>query len=163
MFRQFRIRTVLFVAALLQTAALIGGDSPKFPQEQQQFFEGKVHGVLKQHCIKCHSGKAPKGGLSLTERSHILNGGESGPAVSLTDPESSLLASAVRFDGPEMPPAGRMSQTDIDTLLKWIELKLPWSESVPAIEAPPEHGPPQVNDETRQFWSFRPVQKSDRP
>lgn len=159
----FRIRTVLFVAALLQTAPLTGGDSPEFPQEQQQFFEEKVLGILKQHCIKCHSGKAPKGGLSLTERSHILNGGESGPAVSLTDPAGSLLASAVRFDGPEMPPAGRMSQTDIDILLRWIELKLPWSKSVSEIEAPPEHGPPQVNDETRQFWSFRPVQKTAVP
>ena len=52
-------------------------EKPKFTPEQVAFFEKDVLPVLKQHCFKCH-GDEPKlkGGLNLTNRQAILDGGD---------------------------------------------------------------------------------------
>jgi hypothetical protein len=152
--------SVLLLIAMTSLTS-INADDPQptaFSSEQLAFFREQVQGILTDNCVRCHSGTAPKGGLNLTERELILKGGESGPAVDLKNVGSSLLLSAVRFDGLEMPPTGRMPQAKIDALTRWLEQGLPWPSNLPAIAAPVEHGPPPVNEQTRSFWSFRPVQ-----
>ena len=93
------IRTVaaLFLAAVCcgsvcAQLAEISDRSPSFSAEQTSFFEKEVQPILKARCLKCH-GEGPKikGGFRLDSREAILRGGELGPAVSLGEPEESLL------------------------------------------------------------------------
>ena len=123
--------------------------------EGLKYYEERVKPLLAQHCGKCHLDGKAKGGLSLTGRKALLKGGESGPAVVLETPQESPLLKAVNYDGFEMPPSGKLPAESIATLTKWVEMGLPMPEG----EAPaaPAHGVPQVNETTRNHWSFRKV------
>ena len=137
----------------------------EFSAEQIEFFEKSVKPILSAKCFKCHGGeKEIRGELRLTSRKRVLAGGESGEVVSLDDPSESLLLNAISYDDADyqMPPAGRLSQKHIDILSRWVKMGLPWTpgDECPVIEA---HGPPEVNDETRAFWSFQPVVRPKAP
>ena len=56
-----------------------------------EFFETQIRPVLAQHCYECHGPDKQKGNLRLDNLPSILQGGESGPAILLGDPENSLL------------------------------------------------------------------------
>ncbi|MEQ8787744.1 MAG: PSD1 and planctomycete cytochrome C domain-containing protein [Pirellulaceae bacterium] len=133
-------------------------------KQQVEFFEKEVRTILEKNCHACHSGAEPKGGLRLDWRGGLLEGGDSGPAVALDEPKTSLLLEAVNYESYEMPPRGKLPQASIDVLAKWVEMGLPWTpgpDRPPAVAA--EHGPPQVNDETRNHWSYRPIARPDAP
>ena len=88
---------------------------------EEDFFESKVRPLLIQRCFKCHSANEAKGGLKIDSREAVLQGGESGPAVIVGKPDESVMLKAVRHeDGLEMPPDGKLSPTEIDSLQKWI-------------------------------------------
>ncbi|RLS55648.1 MAG: DUF1553 domain-containing protein [Planctomycetota bacterium] len=125
--------------------------------ESMAFYEAKVRPLLAQHCGKCHLDGKAKGGLSLDGRKALLQGGESGPAVSLEKPADSLLLQAVNYDGFEMPPSGKLPAESIAILTRWVEIGLPMPEG--AAPAASTHGVPQVNETTRNHWSFRLIQK----
>ena len=138
-------------------------DPPDVAADQVKFFDREVLPLLKQNCLKCHAGESPKGGLLLTSRAAILKGGESGTAVDLNDITGSLLIQAINYDGYEMPPTGKMSPQQIAVLTKWVELKLAWPKDLHEIEFEVEAGPPQVNEESKKFWSFQPVKQPQVP
>src|SRR5262249_47588639 len=48
----------------------------------------------------------------------------------------------------------------IDVLTRWVKMGLPWSDRAKVVKA---HGPPPVDDEARNFWSFRPVARPPVP
>src|SRR5947209_8195239 len=65
-------------------------------RETAKFFEKEVQPILKANCFACHGGeKKIKGGLRLTSREAILQGGDSGPAVDPEKPDQSLLLRAI--------------------------------------------------------------------
>lgn len=134
-----------------------------FPAAHVEFFETQVVELLKDNCLRCHAGEAPKGGLSLTSRDSILKGGDSGSAVDLNDHAESYLVQAVNYDGYEMPPTGQMSPAQIQIITKWVKLGLPWPKDLHEIEFEVEAGPPPVNETTKQFWSFQPVKRPQVP
>ena len=88
-----------------------------------EFFEAKIRPVLVKHCYECHSEKseALKGGLRLDTRAGIRQGGDSGPTVVPGKTDDSLLLDALRFDGLEMPPNGKLSDAVIGDFEKWIK------------------------------------------
>ncbi|MFN8707742.1 MAG: PSD1 and planctomycete cytochrome C domain-containing protein [Planctomyces sp.] len=166
--RHFTLSTCCLYAALGACGSVAAADKSntedsQSPSEHEQHFREKVLPVLKQNCVKCHSGKEPKGGLRMTDRDGILKGGESGAAFDAEKPEASLLVSAVTWQGLEMPPTGRMSQKDIDAVTEWVKNGATWPDDVAVIAVQEEHGPPQVNEETRRFWSFQPVKRPEVP
>ncbi len=133
------------------------------PAEKTKFFETQVRPILQANCFSCHGAEAKiKGKLRLTTREGVLKGGASGPAVSLDKPNESLLLQALRYtsDDLKMPPKGKLPQTQIDVLTRWVNMGVPWSAEV--VKAKPA-GPPTVNAETRNFWAFRPVQRPEVP
>ena len=153
----------IFFGLLLCTPLLTADERPVFSEGDVKFFTEQVQGVLKSRCLKCHSGDSPKGDLNLTQRAMILKGGESGPAVDLKSVDQSHLVQAIRYETLEMPPVGRMSPKEIDVLTRWVEKGLPWPDNLEAIEFHVEAGPPPVNEETKQFWSFQPVKPQKIP
>ena len=56
----------------------------------------------------------------------LMKGGGRGPAVVPGHPESSLLLKAVQYGDPDvkMPPRGKLADSDIAAIEKWI-LELP--------------------------------------
>ena len=96
--------------------------------EPIDFFDTQVKSILEQNCFQCHgAGKEVKGGLRLTSRERILEGGDSGPAVSLENPAQSFLLEMIgyRQETAEMPPDGRLNDTQIETLAKWVYMGIP--------------------------------------
>jgi hypothetical protein len=158
-------RLVAPLAILAAGTALAADGAPQFNREHVPFFEQQVRPLLEQNCHQCHSGSKPKGGLRLDWRGGVLKGGESGAAVTLDDPRSSLLLEAVNYAGFEMPPRGKLPQDKIDVFTKWIDLGLPWTpgEDKPPADKIAAHAPPQINDETRAHWSFQPIQRPEVP
>ena len=127
------------------------------------FFESRIRPVLVEHCQECHAtdSKPPKGGLRLDSRAGILAGGDSGPAIDLEDPEGSLIVQALRHDGFEMPPAGRLPSRVADDFVAWIRSGAVDPRPVPA-GGPPAAATVDV-EAGRSFWSFRPLADPSMP
>ncbi len=126
--------------------------------EQREFYTQQVLPILEAHCLKCHGAKSAKGGLRLTSQESIIQGGDTGPAVSIDQPAESLLLGAINYQDYEMPPSGKLSPENIAVLTRWVESKLAGApQRVAAPESHDEPGPPPVNEKTKQFWSFQPV------
>ncbi len=130
--------------------------------EQAKFFETQVQPLLQANCISCHGGDKTRSGLKLTSREALLKGGDRGPAISVEKPEESLLLRAIRHteDELKMPPRGKLTQEQINTLTRWVKLGAPWSASTVVAK---RHGPPPVDEQARNFWSFRPVVRPGVP
>jgi hypothetical protein len=142
----------------LATAVRAGGAAP--PAEPVRFFEARVRPILQAHCLQCHDGPKARGGLRLTSRDTLLQGGTRGPAVSPDRPGDSLLLQAVNHSGLKMPPKGKLPQAQIDTLERWVRMGAPWPKATMAIA---RQGSPPVDAQARQFWSFRPVVRPSVP
>ena len=153
----------LSLALFLFNQSTLADDAGIATKEQAQYFNDEVVPILKRNCLKCHAGAEPKAELNLTSRAGILKGGESGPAVDLEAHDESYLLAAVKYDGWEMPPTGQISEKDIHVLERWIKDGLPWPKDLHEIEFEVKEGSPEVNEETKKFWSFQPIAQPNVP
>ncbi len=128
-----------------------------------QFYEEKIEPIFAKNCFKCHGNGKAKGGLSLYTRDSLLKGGESGSAVDLQDHKASMILDALNYESYEMPPSGKLPQEQINLVAEWIKLGAPMPERTDVIEIKEEHGPPQVNEETKNHWAFRPLKRTPVP
>jgi hypothetical protein len=159
MSRLLQIPSLLVVALSLLNSLSCSAD------DGFEFFESNIRPVLVQHCYECHSADAatPKGGLRLDQRDAILSGGDSGPAVVPGKPGESHLLSALKYDGFEMPPKGKLPDSVIADFERWIQMGAPdprngdvakkpaaidYTKAAEfwAFKAPVKHIPPQVLD-----------------
>ena len=126
----------------------------KFSAAQLDFFETKVRPILVAHCLACHGENPDKvrGGLWLTSRSEIIEGGDSGAGAIPGDPENSLLISAVHYEDFEMPPAGQLGEQEIGVLAEWVRIGLPDSRKPGVASAPPSLDMVAA----RNHWAFQP-------
>jgi hypothetical protein len=136
------------------------GEQQTSSAEGFKYFEAQVLPILQAQCVDCHGGSKIKSGLRLTSREALLKGGTRGPAVSLTNPEESLLLQAINHEDLEMPPRGKLPRTQIEILSRWVKMGAPWSSRASSFA---RHGPPPVDDQARAFWSFRPVVRPQPP
>ena len=129
--------------------------------EDLEFFEKEVRPVLAEQCYVCHGPQLQQKGLRLDSREALLTGGSRGPAIIPGDPQASLLARVVRHEGFEMPPAGKLSDTQIAAIEKWISIGAPWPA---AQEKPLRSGDPDFYEQlTREHWAFQPVKNVEPP
>ncbi len=108
-----------------------------------EFFETKIRPVLHEHCLPCHGGdakKAPKGGLSLTNREVLLKGGDSGPAIISGDPAKSRLIEAIGYLNPDlqMPPKGKLPPVAIADLTAWVKAGATWPKETSTTATGPD-------------------------
>lgn len=75
--------------------------------------------VFRSKCVRCHGSQTRKGDLDLSSLETLLRGGESGPVLDREHPEKSTLLEHVRDR--TMPPEGegRLTDVEIQTILKW--------------------------------------------
>ena len=122
-----------------------------------KFFEQKIRPVLVQHCYSCHSvqahdAKKLQGGLYLDSAAGTLLGGESGPVLIKGHSADSRLLKALKFEGLEMPPSGKLSDEIVADFAKWIDMGAPDPRQGEAPIKPKR----EINiDEGRKWWSFQ--------
>lgn len=122
--------------------------------EQIRFFEMNVRPVLVEHCHKCHGLQKQKADLRLDSRPRILKGGDSGPAAIPGHPEKSLLIKAIRHVSgtPKMPIGKKLSHREIDDLVRWVQMGLPYPEPLAALQADPKN-----------WWAFQSPRQPEVP
>src|SRR5689334_18303384 len=54
-------------------------------------FSNDIRPLFQAKCVRCHGGKATRGGLDLTTPAGAVKGGESGPVIVPGRPDDSLL------------------------------------------------------------------------
>lgn len=150
----FRVATLALPS--ISVLALAGQDK----QAGEKLFAEKVKPALQAHCLSCHSGSKPSGGLSLESRATLLKGGATGPAFDSPNPTGSLLLRAVNYRGPKMPPRGKLPKATIDAITEWAKLGAPWPEEKAKAAG---HGAPVVDEQAKRFWSFRKVARPKIP
>ena len=92
-----------------------------------EFFEKEVRPLLIDRCLKCHGGEKTRGGLKLTSRDAILQGGDTGPAAVPGKPDDSLLIQLLhRDDTTRMPKGDKLPDHDVAVLTRWVEIGLPY-------------------------------------
>ena len=104
------------VLVLVCAASLEAADS------DAAFFTTRILTLLAHNCFACHT-DSRLGGLRLDSREAVLQGGKSGPAILLNDPEDSLLIQAVSYTHSrlKMPPTGKLKEEEIADLRSWIK------------------------------------------
>ncbi len=143
-------------SALLLVFSL-AGPAPAF--EAGEFFEKEIRPLLVEKCQGCHGEKKASGGLRLVGREALLKGGDTGPAVSPGKPDASLLIRAAEYRGEtRMPPRGKLADTDIARLRRWVALGAPWPGSG---KAPAPAGDFRISDAHRRWWAFQPLKPAD--
>ncbi len=125
------------------------------------FFREYIEPLLQKNCYECHShdsGEA-SGGLVLDSKAGWSVGGDSGPAIVPTKLDKSLLWRVVNYEvsGLEMPPDGKLPESDRGLIRKWIE-----SGAVDPREEGRAAERKKIDIEAgRQWWAFRPLQPPD--
>jgi hypothetical protein len=125
--------------------------------EQLEFFEKNVRPLLVERCYECHSAQEVSGGLRLDSQVGVAAGGESGPVIVAGQPSQSRLIEAIRYENRDlqMPPSGRLSDSEISVLVKWVELGAPDPRDTVPTAAPRPTG--MSIEDGRKFWSMQPV------
>ncbi len=115
-------------------------------------FDREIEPILQSHCVDCHGPEEQEGGFRVDRRARLLRGGGSGePAVVPEQPDSSYLLKLIRHEVAEyqMPPDGKLEDSEIAMLARWI--------SEGAI-TPERYGPDEESHEL-SHWSFMPVER----
>jgi len=149
-----RVLTAL-ILLLIPVPSALAEEQAAPTQVQLDFFETKIRPVLVEHCYQCHAAEAKiiKGGLRLDSRDALLKGGDTGPSVVLGQAEKSLLLKALKYDGIEMPPKGKLAESVVKDFETWITMGLPdprKSNTVPKSRTLDIQA-------GRKFWAFQPV------
>jgi len=143
------MRTILLTCSLwfFVTAAAAGADD--------DYFRNRIAPILEQHCVRCHEGTTPTGGLSLSTSSAFRSGGESGPPIVPGKPGESRLLDYVSGDEPLMPKDDRsLTKAQIAALTEWIDQGANWPTDL------------KLTDKHRHdldWWSLRSLQRPPLP
>ena len=131
--------------------------------ERSAFFESRIRPVLVAKCYECHAqdSKQIGGELLLDTRDGLRNGGESGEPIVPGDADGSMLMEALRYEGLEMPPTGKLPDQVIADFEKWLNDGAFDPRTEATIARPKEAG---IDIEAgREFWSFQPPRMHDAP
>ena len=128
-----------------------------------EFFEKAIRPVLAERCSGCHGARVekPKGGLVLETRAGMLQGGDSGPAIVLGDPDSSRLIQAIRYtdESLRMPPKGRLAAEVVAAFETWVKRGAP----APAPDAAKPVAAGLASATRSDHWAFRPPREPAIP
>jgi hypothetical protein len=154
------------IAATAHATRLLAADGAKaIDPAKLEFFESRIRPVLIKHCYECHSAKSKevKGSLLVDSAAGLLQGGDSGPAIVTGKPNKSPLIEALRYEGVEMPPDGRLPANVVKDFERWVEMGSPdprTDNPAPGVVKPQRTIDLEAG---RQFWAFQSIVNHARP
>ena len=159
------MRLILALVLSLAFSAVVSAqEANDFSPEALAFFEKDVRPILKANCLKCHGDGKLKGNFSLANRAAILKGGDLGTAVNLKKPHESNLLKAVNYkDNLEMPPTGKLNDSEIAVLTKWVAAGMPMPVGGAAVVGKHEPKGGVVTPEAKKYWAYQPVRRQAVP
>jgi len=116
-------------------------------------FVREVRPIFEKHCYECHSEKKQKSGLRLDIKSEAFKGGDNhAPDIIAGKAKDSPLIHFITTDDEDelMPPKGKLSSSEIETLTAWINEGAAWPDGVDLAKLP----------DKRDHWSFKPLPRS---
>ncbi|MBI1901124.1 MAG: DUF1553 domain-containing protein [Planctomycetia bacterium] len=118
-------------------------------------FRAQVAPIFEHHCLRCHQGERPKGGLSLVTEESFRRGGDGGAVVAPGKPEESLLFDMISGDKPEMPKEGEpLTKEQISAIRSWIENGVKWPAGLALRDK---------RFEGQSWWSLEPIARPAVP
>ncbi|WP_373653741.1 PSD1 and planctomycete cytochrome C domain-containing protein [Schlesneria sp. DSM 10557] len=152
------------LAVVLPAAGVAGSEEIRDERALGEFFEKSIRPLFAKHCYDCHSvdTAADNGELALDGRVGLTAGGSRGPLFVPGKPEESLLVTALRYSDPQlrMPPEGKISNEEIDQVVKWIQM----GAYVPDYGSAVAMKEKQIDWESaRSFWAFQPLSRQTAP
>jgi hypothetical protein len=164
--RRLALAIASLAILLLVDASIVRADDAKpIDPKKVEFFEARIRPVLIEHCYECHSAKSKevKGQLLVDSAAGLLRGGDSGPAIVAGKPDASLLIEALRYEGVEMPPDGRLPANVVKDFERWVQMGSPdprTDNPAPGVIKPQRTIDLEAG---RRFWAFRPIVDHSRP
>jgi hypothetical protein len=156
------------VAAIVCPLATAADPLPPLSPEHTAFFESKIRPMLAEHCYGCHSEQAQekgklKAGLFVDSRQGLMSGGETGPALMPGKPLESLLIKVIRHEikDAEMPPKGKLPESVIADLTKWIEMGAPDPRLKVASVVKAKRAIDVASG--KDWWAFKPLTQPGLP
>lgn len=150
--------------AVARCAVLTGALLPVNPSRAEasdvlDFFERRIRPVLVEHCYECHSAEATavQAGLRLDSAAGVRRGGDVGAVVVPGDPGASRLLAALRYQGAQMPPQGKLPESVIADFAQWIEMGVPDPRDEESDLQ--QNGPPRP----QEHWAFQAPQEREAP
>lgn len=123
---------------------------------EAEFFEERVRPILAAHCYACHGPDAQKSDLRLDSAAAFAKGGSRGPVVDGSEPATSPLLAAIGYLGDvQMPPAGKLAQSDIDALTQWVISGAVWPDYGDADQGVGSGGEASFPD----HWAYSPPRR----
>lgn len=113
-------------------------------------FVRDIRPIFVSHCYDCHSGDQRESGLRLDVKSAAMKGGDNhGPDIIAGKSSKSPLIDFITTedDDHRMPPDGRLSDDEINTLVRWVDEGAVWPDGVDRVTL----------KDTRDHWSFKPL------
>lgn len=117
------MRLLLLLCVLLSGCA-VRPQPPVRTADAIPYDQARLSGtrVIREKCIRCHSGDNPPNGLDLSHREGIFKGGKRGPAVIPYKPHESPIWQAVTGNGlTRMPPYAPLAEDEIEAIRIWID------------------------------------------
>src|SRR5579862_6076794 len=110
------------VLALALVASIPAARAQATSPDPTASFQDRVQPIVFKNCNGCHTFGGHAGELRMDSLATLMKGGDRGPVVVPGHPESSLLLKAVQFGDPDlqMPPRGKLADSDIAAIEKWI-------------------------------------------
>lgn len=98
-----------------------------------------------------------KGSLRLDSRDAVLKGGDSGPILTAGSPDDSLLLSAIRHEGLQMPPGKKLPDAEIQNVEEWIRSgAFDPRDHPPDLKSIATETFEALYQDRRQWWSLQP-------
>jgi ankyrin repeat protein len=105
-------------------------------------FRRDVQPLLKQYCIECHGPAQQMHGFRLDRRREAMRGGTNVMIKPGNSAASRLYLKLIGNQyGPQMPPAGPLTQDQIDLLKAWIEQGAEWPDELSGDTSAPRPDP----------------------
>ena len=160
-----RLKLAGLLALLLAVAAIHRGAGPVGARAGQTDLSRQAFVILERNCFGCH-GVARTSDLDLRSGEAILKGGTGGKVVVPGKPELSRLMHFVTHrEKPVMPPTGKLSDGDIETLRRWIAdgARFEGFAPVESGKAEPPLAIKPFSAEERGYWAFQRLRRVDPP
>lgn len=147
-----RWQTAIFPLAIALLLTSIAAQPPASKREVH--FKDRIAPLLKSRCLECHNAQRSRGGLDLSSRASLLEGGATGAVVVPGKPGESLLYKLVQ--GGKMPRKGApLDELQLRDVKQWIDDGAPWPETITLADK----NDVKVDD----WWSFKPLLRAALP